>query len=311
MNAVRIHEYGNVDVLKLEETPLPRIGVDELLIKIFASSVNPVDWKVREGHLQGMKLHHLPLTLGWDVSGVVEKTGSAVTNFKVGDEVFTRPAIERDGSYAEYIAVKADDVARKPRTVSHLQAAVVPLAGLAAWESLVQVANIQPGQKVLIHAGSGGVGHLAVQLAKAKGAYVIATASTRNVVWVKSLGADEVIDYKTQQFDEIVSDVDVVFDTVGGETQADSWKVLKKNGILVSITNPPDEAIAAKHGVRSAFVFIKPNASSLQSLAELIDAGKIQPHIDRIFSLEQIKEAQTWSQSGHSIGKIAIEIVHS
>lgn len=308
MKAVRIHTYGNTDVLHLEEVPIPAIASDEVLVKIHASSINPIDWKVREGYLQGMNLHHLPLTLGWDFSGEIVKVGNSVSFFKVGDEVYCRPALENDGTYAEYIAVKACEVALKPATITHLQAASIPLAGITAWETLVTAAQIKHGQRVLIHAASGGVGTIAVQLAKAKGCHVIGTTSGVNVELVESLGADEVIDYKTTDFSQVVSDVDVVLDTMGGTVQEKSFQVLKKGGILVSIVSNPDQGLAEKYGVKTAFVFITPNAPVLKELRFLIDGGKIRPVIDRIFSLTEIKKAHEYSQAGRSKGKIVIEI---
>lgn len=308
MKAVRIHTYGGSDVLQLEDVAIPAIASDEVLVKIHASSINPLDWKVREGYLKDMNLHHLPLTLGWDFSGEIVKIGHSVSLFRVGDAVYCRPALENDGTYAEYIAVKASEVALKPVTISHLQAASIPLAGITAWETLITTAGIKPGQRVLIHAASGGVGSLAVQLAKAKGCYVIGTTSTTNVELVKSLGADEVIDYKTTDFTQAVSDVDVVLDTLGGKVQEESYKVLKKGGLLVSIAGYPNKETAEKYGVNVAFVFISPNAPVLKELRFLIDLGKIKPVIDRVFSLSEIKKAHEYSQTGRSRGKIVIDI---
>lgn len=309
MKAVRIHQYGNVDVLKTDEIPVPEITSDEVLIKIYATSINPVDWKVREGYLKGMNLHKLPLTLGWDLSGTIQKTGIAVTDFKIGDEVYSRPALDRDGSYAEYIAVKAIEVAQKPKTITHLEAASIPLVGITAWEMLLTTAHIEKGQKVLVHAASGGVGSIAVQIAKAKGCYVIGTTSESNIDMVKSLGADEVIDYKKEDFSESLSDIDVVLDTLGGVVQEKSWKVLKKGGILVSITSNPSAEMADKYGVKKGFVFIGPNVPVLNELTTLIDSGKIKAIIDCVFGLDQIKQAQNYSQSGRAKGKIAIKVI--
>lgn len=205
--------------------------------------------------------HPMPLTLGWDVSGVVAAVGADVTRFRVGDAVYSRPDIKRNGTYAEYVAIRDDEVALKPLTISHIEAASLPLSGITAWEALITSAQLTPGQRVLIHAGSGGVGSLAIQLAKSRGAYVIATTSGRNRAFVESLGADEVIDYQTQRFTEILRDIDVVFDTLGGDIQESSWSVLKQGGIRISIVNPPSDEKAKELGVRSAFVFIEPNAS--------------------------------------------------
>lgn len=309
MKAFRIHEYGGIEQLKIENIPVPEINEDEVLIKIIATSVNPVDWKVREGLVRWRNIHQLPLTLGWDVSGVVEKIGSKTNKFKIGDEVYSRPAIDRNGSYAEYIAVRESEVAFKPKSITHLEAASIPLVGLTAWEALVTTANIQAGQRVLIHAAAGGVGSIAVQIARIYGCYVIGTASEGNIEFVKSLGADEVIDYKKQDFSQILKDMDVVLDTIGGSTQENSWKVLKEGGILVSIINKPPEEIAAQYKARSGYFFVQPSAKILETLSHLIDTGKIKPVVGSIFTLDEIKQAQELSQSKRTKGKIVIKVV--
>jgi NADPH:quinone reductase-like Zn-dependent oxidoreductase len=309
MKAVRIHEYGNSEVLRVEDIPIPEIKDDEVLIKIYATSVNPVDWKVREGMVKWRNLHQLPLTLGWDVSGVIDKTGSKAQKFKVGDEVYSRPSIDRNGSYAEFIAVRENEVALKPKTITHEEAASIPLVGLTVWESLVTTANIQAGQKVLIHAAAGGVGSAAVQIAKVFGCYVIGTASEKNIEFVRNLGADEVIDYRKQDFSQLLKDIDVVFDTVGGSTQENSWKVLKEGGMLMSIINKPDEATASQFKVKSGYIFVQPNARVLETLGHLIDTGKLKPVVGLVFPLDEIKQAQELSQSGRSKGKIVIKVI--
>lgn len=308
MKAVRIHDYGTSEVLKMEEIPIPEIKEDDVLIEIYATSVNPVDWKVREGLVRWRNLHTLPLTLGWDLSGVVTKKGSKVTKFKIGDEVYSRPSIDRNGAYAEYIAVRENEVAFKPRTLSHVEAAAIPLVGLTAWEALVTTANIQAEQKVLIHAAAGGVGSIAVQIAKIYGCYVIGTASEGNIEFVKNLGAHEVIDYRKQDFSLLLKDIDVVLDTVGGATQENSWKVLKEGGILVSIFNKPSEEIASQFKARSGYIFVQSNGRILETIAHLIDTGKLKPVVGRVLSLDEIKQAQELSQSGRAKGKIVIKI---
>ena len=308
MKAVRIHEYGSVDVLKIEEVAVPEFAADEVLIKIFAASVNPIDWKVREGKLRFRNLHHLPLIPGWDVSGIVEKIGKAVKKFKVGDEVYSRPDVARDGGYAEYIAVKESFVALKPKTLNFEESASIPLVGLTAWEALVTNADIRSGQRVLIHAASGGVGSIAVQIAKSFDCYVIGTTSEKNLDLVKKLGADEVIDYRNQDFTKILKDIDVVLDTVGGQTQLDSLKVLREGGYIISIINPVNEEEAHKYNVRIGYIFVKSNGDTLSKLAQLIDSGKIKPVVGKIFSLDEIKQAHELSQSGRAVGKIVIKI---
>ncbi|MBK8534879.1 MAG: NADP-dependent oxidoreductase [Candidatus Competibacteraceae bacterium] len=308
MKAVRIHAYGGPELLHYETIPRPVPNPDDLLIRVRAAAVNPVDWKIREGYLQGFLHHQLPLILGWDVSGTVVKIGSAATGFKIGDAVYARPNIERDGSYAEYIAVKASEVAHKPTTLDHDHAAAVPLAALTAWQALIDAAQLQAGQRVLIHAAAGGVGSFAVQLAKARGAQVIATASAVNTGIVAELGADRFIDYTQTRFEEIVKDVDIVFDTVGGDTQDRSWPVLKPGGILVSVINPPPEETAAKHGVRSAFVFVQPSGQQLTAIARLIDAGRMKPIIHTVLPLSDARQAQVISQGGHARGKIVLHV---
>jgi NADPH:quinone reductase-like Zn-dependent oxidoreductase len=308
MKAVRIHAYGGSDVLVYEDAPIPAIAEDDVLIRVHAAAVNPVDWKIREGYLQGFIDYDLPLVLGWDVSGVVEAVGAGVTTFKPGEEVYSRPNIRRDGAYAEYIAVKASEVALKPKTIDHIQAAAVPLAGITAWHCLFEAAQLTAGQRVLIHAAAGGVGSYAVQFAHWKGAYVIGTASARNNDFLLELGANEVIDYQTTQFEDVLEPVDVVFDTVGGDVQDRSWQVIKPGGILVSVISPPSEEKAAAYQCRSAYVFIDPRADWLTQMAHLIDAGQVKTIVETVLPLDQAAEAHRLSQSGHTRGKIVLQV---
>jgi len=308
MKAVRIHAYGGPEVLHYEDTPIPQLQPDDLLIRVRATAVNPVDWKIREGFLQGVLNHCLPLTLGWDVSGEVAAVGPEVIRFQIGDAVYTRPNIERDGGYADYIAVKASEAALKPVKLDHDHAAAVPLAALTAWQALVDAAQLRSGQTVLIHAAAGGVGSFAVQLAKARGAKVIATASAVNVGLVMELGADQFVDYTRSRFEEVAKEVDVVFDTIGGETQTRSWSVLKPGGMLVSVVSPPPEATAAAYGVRSAFVFVQPSSSQLDAITQLIDEGRIKPILHTIMPLYEARQAQVISQGGHVRGKIVLHV---
>lgn len=308
MKAIRIHAYGESDVLTYEEAPLPTVGPEDVLIRVHAAAINPVDWKIRAGYLQDFIPYKLPLILGWDVSGVVEAIGAQVTQFQPGDEVYARPNIERNGAYAEYIAVSASEVAFKPKSIDHVHAAAVPLAGITAWHCLFESAQLTAGQRVLIHAAAGGVGSYAIQFARWKGATVIGTASARNRDFLLELGADQVIDYRDTRFEEGLEPVDAVLDTIGGEVQERSWQVVKPGGMLVSIISPPSEEQAAAHHCRSAYVFIQPRADWLTEIAKLIDAGQVKPIVDAVLPLERAAEAHELSQSGHTRGKIVLQV---
>jgi NADPH:quinone reductase-like Zn-dependent oxidoreductase len=308
MKCVCIYHYGGPEVLSFTEAPRPRCGPGELLVQVHAAGVNPVDWKIREGHLAGMLAHTFPLVLGWDVSGVVGSTGPGTTRLKIGDEVFSRPDILRDGAYAEFIVIRESEVALKPRSLDHVHAAALPLAGLAAWQSLVEAAQLAPGQRVLIHAAAGGVGSLAVQLAKARGAHVIGTASARNHDFLRDLGVDEIIDYEHMRFEDLALAMDVVLDTIGGDTQERSWKTLKRGGILVSLASPPSAETAAKLGLRQAFVFVQPQAGQLEALAKLVEAGKLKSIVGTVLPLAEATRAHALSQGGHTLGKIVLQI---
>ena len=307
MKAVRMHSYGGSDVLVYEDAPRPSIADDEILVRVHAAAINPVDWKIREGYLKQMIAYQLPIILGWDVSGIVEEVGSHVKDFQVGDAVYSRPDLTRNGGYAEYIAIRAAEVAAKPKSIDHIAAASVPLAGLTAWQALFDQANLSAGQTVLIHAAAGGVGTFAVQFAKWKGAYVIGRSS-RNQDFLRELGIDQVIDYQQTRFEDVVKDVDVVFDTIGGEVQERSWQVLKKGGILVSIVSPPSKESAATYGVTEKYFFLQPNAAQLTEIAGLIDAGYIKTIVETVLPLNQARQAHELSQSGHTRGKIVLQV---
>jgi NADPH:quinone reductase-like Zn-dependent oxidoreductase len=307
MQAVRIHDFGGREVLKVEQAPRPKPETREMLVRVHAAGVNPVDWKVRQsgGRMLNVKL---PFTPGYDVSGVVEEMGEGVSQFKVGDEVFAYLSLSRGGGYAEYAIVKFDEAARKPKNVSHVEAAGVPLAALTAWQALFDTANLKEGQTVLVHAGAGGVGVFAVQLAKWKGARVVATASQRNHEFLKQLGADEVIDYQTQNFADVVKDVDVVLDSVGGKTTTDSFQVLKKGGILVSIVGQPSQREADEAGVRAAGILVKPSGEQLAQIAKFIDDGHVKPVVSHQFALSDVAKAHEQSETGHTRGKIVLKV---
>ena len=309
MKTVCIYSYGGPEVVVYEDAPRPHPVVGEVLVQVHAAGINPVDWKIREGHLREMLHHTLPLVLGWDVSGVLVAVGPGVTRLKVGDEVFSRPDISRDGAYAEFIVIKESEVALKPKSIDHIHAAALPLAGLTAWQSLFDAGGLSSGQRVLIHGASGGVGTLAVQLAKWKGARVIGTALAHNHEFLRELGVDQVIDYNTERFEEAVQPVEVILDTVGGDTQERSWKVLKPGGILVSIANPPAAETAKAHGVRQAFVFTQPNAAQLAEIAKLVEAEKLKAIVETILALSDATRAQELSERGHTRGKIVLRVI--
>src|SRR5882757_5144008 len=275
MKAIRIHSYGGPEVLAQVEMQRPAPGANEVLIKVHAAAVNPVDWKMRAGYMKDFLPLSLPATLGSDVSGTVEEVGPGAARFKRGDEVYASLGLE-GGGYAEYAVAKEAIVAEKPHTLDHVQAAAVPTVGITAWQALFEVAQLRAGQKVLIHGAAGGVGNFAVQFAKGKGAYVIGTASSKNHAFLRELGVHQAIDYQQTHFEDVVRDADVVLDTIGGDTLERSFKALKKGGVLVSIVEPPSPELAAKYGVRALFYGGHPSSSDLAEIAKLIDAGKVK-----------------------------------
>jgi NADPH:quinone reductase-like Zn-dependent oxidoreductase len=307
MQAIRQHRYGQRDVLQLENVPTPQISADDVLIRVHAAGVNPVDWKIREGYLQSMIPHEMPLTLGWDVAGEIVALGEQVTDWQIGDAVYSRPDIARNGAYAEFVAVRASEIAKKPKTLDWQQSAAVPLAALTAWQALFETAQLQAGEKVLIHAGAGGVGLFAIQLAKWRGAEVYTTTSGKNVELLIAHGADHVIDYTQAHFADLRA-LDVVFDTMGGETLAQSWQTLKTGGRLVSICDQPDIATAQKHQINAQFCFVQPSATQLSEIATLLDAGHVKVVIDSIFPLAQAALAHERSESGRTRGKIVLQV---
>jgi NADPH:quinone reductase-like Zn-dependent oxidoreductase len=310
MKAVRFHSYGGPEVLVYEDAPKPEPTAGEVLVKVHATSVNPIDWKIRAGYMKDFRDYPLPFILGWDVSGVVESVGSGVTGFKPGDEVYGFPDASRNGAYAEFIAVEETKLARKPRTLDHIHSAAIPLAGLTAWQALFDAAGLSAGQKVLIQAGAGGVGHLAIQFAKIKDLYVAGTASGRNQEYLKQLGCDLPINYETTRFEDVVHDFDAVIESMGGDVRTRSWKVLKKGGILVALIGPPpSEEDAKTHGVRASIIWGQMNASQLAEIAKLADAGKVRPEIAAVFPLRDAAKAHQMSETEHVRGKIVIQVV--
>jgi len=308
MKAVRIHQYGGPDVLTYEDAPRPEPGAEEVLIRVNAAGVNPIDWKIREGYMKAMIPYALPMIPGWDVSGIVEATGPGATRFMKGDAVFSNPNLARNGAYAEFIVVKESEVAAKPKSIDHLKAAGIPVAATTAWQALFNAGGLKAGQRVLIHAASGGVGGYAVQLAKWKGSYVIGTASKENLDYVRRLGADEVIDYRAQRFEDAAHDIDVVLELLGGETQDRSWSVLKKGGALVSPVQPPNQDEAKKRGVRGVYHITQPNAVELAQIAKLVDEGRLKASVETILPLSQARQAHEMSQTGHQRGKIVLKV---
>jgi NADPH:quinone reductase-like Zn-dependent oxidoreductase len=303
MKAVQIHAFGGPEVLQYEDVPRPEPKANEILVRVQAAGVNPVDWKIREGHLSGT----LPTIMGMDFSGVVAGVGTGVTKFRSGDAVFGQVADE-SGSYAEYALTMEAYVAHKPEGLDDIRAAALPVAGLVAWQSLFDIAKLTSGQTALIHGAAGGVGSFAVQFAKWKGARVIGTASGDHAAQVRQLGADEVIDYRKTKFEEVARDVDVVLDTVGGETQERSWKVLKRGGVLVSLVQPPSAEKAAAHGVHGFIVYQKGNGDQLAAIADLVVKGKVKVNVETVLPLQEARKAQEMSKTGHSRGKIVLEV---
>jgi len=309
LKAVFINGYGGPDVLTYGDMPRPQIKHDDVLIRVHAAAINPVDLAVRQGYMAEWISPSFPLILGCDVSGTIAEVGSEVTNFGVGDEVYARQDLNRNGTYAEYVAMSAAAVVRKPRSLDHIHAAGVPHAALTAWQSMFSAANLSAGQTILIHGAAGGVGHIAVQLAKWRGARVVGTASSYNHDFLRSLGADEVIDYNITKFEDVVNGVDVVFDTIGGDTQARSWSTLKPGGMLVSVIQPPSEEIARSHGVKASMTGAYIQPAILDETTALIEAGIVKPFVSKIFPLSEVRQAQELIGVRHTRGKIVLQIV--
>src|SRR3954452_5524354 len=306
MRAVVAHEYGAPDVLKLEQVPRPEPNQDEALVRVITSSVNPADPLTLSGKYAKEFGTHLPLIPGYDIAGVVEKTGANVTKLKVGDAVYGYPTF--GGGWADYVAVKEWEVAAKPKSLNFVEAAAVPMAAVTAWQALVDVAKLLPGETILIHGGSGGVGSFAVQIAKARGARVIATASTKNQDLLKQLGADVAVDYTKTKFEDVAKDVDAVLDPVGKETLARSYGVVKKGGILMSLVARPDPAELQKHGIRGTGIASHADADDLTEIAHSIDAGKIKPIVTEVLPLTDAVKAQQQAATHHTRGKVVVRI---
>jgi alcohol dehydrogenase len=335
VKAFFIDRYGSNDVVRSSEMPEPELQDDDVLVQIHAASVNPLDLKIRDGKLKLILPYRFPLILGNDLAGVVVRVGSRVRQFRPGDEVYARTDTDRIGAFAEFISIKEDAVAKKPKRLSMEEAASIPLVGLTAWQVLVERAKLKSGQRVLIHAGSGGVGTFAIQLAKHLGASVATTTGTENLDWVKRLGADLVIDYKKEDFSTILHGYDVVFDTLGGEILARSLRVLKPGGRIVSLVGPPDPDFANNIGfslvlrlatrilsyrirkrakrqhVSYSFLFMRPSGDQLSEIGSLVDAGAVHPVVDRVFPFESTKEALAYIEQGGAKGKVIVKGVTS
>ncbi|MGH0925135.1 NADP-dependent oxidoreductase [Bacillus pacificus] len=331
MKAMIIDKYGKVP-MHMTEVPTPEINEYEVLAEIHAASINPIDFKIRDGKVKMLLKYEMPLILGNDFSGVITKVGSKVTRFKVGDEIYARPRKNKIGTFAEYIAIHEDDIALKPKNLSFEEAASIPLVGLTSYQALHDIMHLQKGQKILIHAGSGGVGTFAIQLAKIMGATVTTTASEAGANLVKSLGADEIINYKTEKFEEILTNYDAVFDTIGGTTLEKSFNIIKSGGNIVSVSGTPNArfgkefgsgffktflfslaskkltALEKKHNAQYSFLFMKPSGDQLRTIANYIEAGKIKPVIDRVFPFEDAQKAMEYSEAGRAKGKIIVKI---
>lgn len=302
---VRIHRFGGPEVLTIDEVEPSLPDASQVLVKVRGASINPVDYKIRSGKYPAVKEDRLPYALGRDVSGVVEQCGAQADRFKVGDEVFGMVGIA-GGGYSEKTILDQKAIARKPAGLDHAHAAAIPLAAQTAWQGLFRHGELQAGQSVLIHGGSGGVGHFAVQFAKARGARVLTTVSSDNVDFAKSLGADVVIDYKTQRFEDHASKLDMVFDLIDGETRERSWGLLKKGGILVSTLTAPSQEKAGAAGVRALRYTVESDGRELAEIAALVEAGQVKPHVAHTFPVDQVTQAMAAVEEGHAVGKVVL-----
>ncbi len=307
MHAVQIRKFGKPDVLKFEDVTLPEPKPNEIAIRVFAASVNPVDYKIRSGHYPSVKEDQLPKVLGRDVAGIVEHVGSEIGKFKAGDKVYAMLGRNR-GGYAEFVMATENEAARMPAKLDFVAAAAVPLAAITAWQGLFDQGQLRAGQRVLIHGGTGGVGHFAIQFAKAKGAWVATTVGTDDVKLARELGADQVIDYKKEKFEDRVDNIDLVYDLIAGETQKRSWAVLKDGGAMISTLQKPDEAQAKARNIRVAHYMAEPNAAELEEITGLIEAGKVKPFINATYALEDAARAHEHMENDHIQGKVVLEV---
>jgi alcohol dehydrogenase len=316
MKSIQIRGYGGYDVVEVKKTAsLPNISSGKVLVNVKASGVNPVDWKIREGYMQQLIQLQFPSTLGMDFSGVVEEigevNGDAPVDFKQGDEVYGQASISSGGSgaFAELAMANKDSIAHKPKTLNHIEAAGLPLVGVSAWQALVENIRLSKDQKILIHGGAGGIGSIAIQLAKHLGAYVATTVSTNNKQFVQELGADQIVDYKKENFEDILQDYDAVFDTVGGETNKRSFRVLKKGGgIIVSTLEQPNTELMSQYGIKAVFLFSQVNKQRLTELAQWVDENNIKVNIAKTFPLDEASNALDYQKGGHPRGKVVLTV---
>jgi NADPH:quinone reductase-like Zn-dependent oxidoreductase len=305
MKAVVANEFGGPEVLKYQDAPKPEPKNDEILVRVIAAAVNPVDTYVRQGKF--LKSSG-PIIIGYDIAGIVERTGPEARRFKPGDQVYCYLSVMRGGGYAEYAVAKESETALKPKNINFVEAAAVPLAATTAWQALIDSAKIDKGQRVLIHGGSGGVGSFAIQIAKARGAKVIATASTVHQQLLKQLGVDQAIDYTTTKFEDVVKDVDVVLNCVRADALGRSYGVVKKGGVIVSITDEPDQTECAKHGITCSRMGAHPDSKVLEELTKLIESRKMKPIVSQTFPLAEASKAHQQVETRHTLGKIVLKV---
>ncbi|HEX7527185.1 MAG TPA: NADP-dependent oxidoreductase [Gaiellaceae bacterium] len=312
MRAVVQDAFGGPEVLHVADVPQPAPILTEVLVRVHAAGVNPVDWKTRAGRGAAAALGPLPFTIGWDVSGVVEQVGFGVTRFAPGDEVFGMPRFPRQAAaYADYVTAPSRQLARKPANLSHVEAAAIPLAALTGWQAIVETARIEPEQRILIHGAAGGVGHLAVQIAKSRGATVFGTAKAAQHDFLRGLGADELIDYTAARFEDEVADLDVVLDLIGGETSLRSVSTLRRGGLLIVVPSGADQSVlteAERQGARATNIMVEPDYAALEQIAALAESGRLRVEIDAVFPLEEAAKAHEHGETRSSRGKIVLSV---
>jgi len=313
MKSAQINRYGRSEVIEINQnTPLLNLSSEKILVDVKAAGVNPIDWKISEGYMKQMTSLQFPSTLGMDFSGIIKEVSKDISTeeYKQGDEVYGQASVTNGGTgaFAEIALTNTDNVALKPKSLNYAEAAALPLVGVSAWQALVENMELSKDQKILIHGGAGGIGSIAIPLAKNLDAYVATTASSDDKEFVQNLGADEVIDYKSQDFEELVHDYDAVYDTVGGQTYTKSFKVLKKGGIIVSMLEPPNSDLMEKFGVKAIFQLTQVNKDRLTQLAKWIDKNNIKIHVDKTFSLDETAKALDYVKDVHPRGKVIIKI---